>query len=221
MKRVGLITIGQSPRVDVVPEIRKILESTDVEVVECGALDRLSKEEIASLAPRSGEYILVTRLRDGSEVMVSRERILSLMQKCIDRLEPEVDLLGLLCTGEFPELKSKKLLIEPSDLLLKVVESLKVTNLGIIVPNPTQIDLTIKKWSRAAREIKVVSTSPYSETIDALAKAAEELRECDLIVLDCIGFTSEAKKVVAAVSKRPVIIPRTLLARILRELLET
>lgn len=220
MKRVGLITIGQSPRVDVVPEIRKVLEGTKVEIVECGALDRLSREEIAALAPKGGEYVLVTRLRDGSEVTVSRERILPLMQGCIDVLEPEVDALGLLCTGEFPELKSRKLLIEPSELLLKVAESLKVSKLGVVVPNPAQIDLTKRKWSGVAQDLAVVSVSPYSETLDSLAKAAEGLRDRDLIVLDCIGFSAQAKKAAAEASGKPVIIPRTLMARVLRELVE-
>ncbi|MGC9131322.1 MAG: AroM family protein [Pyrobaculum sp.] len=39
------------------------------------------------------------------------------MQNCINRLEKNSDIMVLLCTGEFPELKSNKLLIEPSKLL--------------------------------------------------------------------------------------------------------
>jgi protein AroM len=45
VRRVGLVTIGQSPRVDVVPEIKEVLRDVEVEVVECGALDKLSKDE--------------------------------------------------------------------------------------------------------------------------------------------------------------------------------
>ena len=41
MRRVGLVTIGQSPRVDVVPEIKEVLRDVEVEVVECGALECL------------------------------------------------------------------------------------------------------------------------------------------------------------------------------------
>jgi len=220
VKRVGLVTIGQSPRVDVVPEIRDVLGSADIEIVECGALDKLSKDEVARLAPREGEYVLVTRLRDGSEVRVARERILPLMQECIDRLELSVDVVGLLCTGEFPELRSRKLLVEPSDLLVKVAESLKPSKLGVVVPDPAQIDLTRRKWRGVAQDIKVLSVSPYTGTLSELRRAAEELSDRDLIVLDCIGFSREAKKVVATASGKPVLIPRTLLGRVLRELLE-
>ncbi|MEO3993000.1 MAG: AroM family protein [Desulfurococcaceae archaeon TW002] len=220
MRKVGLITIGQSPRVDVVPEIRMVLEGADVEIVECGALDKLSREEIEALTPREGEYVLVTRLRDGAEVKVARERILPLMQKCINSLEPSVDVLGLLCTGEFPELKSRKLLIEPSDLLLKVVESLKVGKLGVVVPDPAQLGLTRRKWSKISSDIKILSVSPYTGTLNSLAEASKELSDRDLIVLDCIGFSIEAKRVVATASGKPVLIPRTLLGRVLRELIE-
>jgi protein AroM len=219
VRRVGLVTIGQSPRVDVVPEIKEVLRDVEVEVVECGALDKLSKDEIKALAPGEGEYVLVTRLRDGTEVRVAREKILPLMQGCIDSLEPSVDVVGLLCTGEFPELKSRKLLLEPSDLLLKVVESLRVSRLGVVVPDPKQVDLTRRKWRGVAPDLKIISVSPYTGTLEDLRKASEELSDRDLVVLDCIGFGKEAKRVVAAASGKPVLIPRTLMARVLRELL--
>ncbi|MEM4594300.1 MAG: AroM family protein [Zestosphaera sp.] len=213
------MTIGQSPRLDVVPEIKEVLGDSSVEILECGALDRLSREEIAELVPREGEYALVTKLRDGSEVRVSRERILPLVQKCVDVLEPLVDMLGLLCTGEFRELKSRKLLVMPSDLLLKVVESLKVSRLGVIVPDPTQAGPARKKWSTVAPDIKIFSVSPYTGTLEELRKTSRELVDRDLIVLDCIGFGTEAKKVVATTSGKPVLVPRTLLAHVLKELL--
>ena len=50
MTKVGLITVGQSPRSDVVPDMAAILGG-DVEILEAGALDGLSREQIAPLAP--------------------------------------------------------------------------------------------------------------------------------------------------------------------------
>jgi protein AroM len=40
-KKIGIITIGQSPRTDVVPEMSALF-GEGVEVLECGALDGLS-----------------------------------------------------------------------------------------------------------------------------------------------------------------------------------
>lgn len=218
MKRVGLVTIGQSPRVDVVPEIRPILG--DVEVVECGALDDLSRSEIEALAPREGEYLLVTRLRDGTEVKVSRERILPLMQKCIDKLEQVADVIGLLCTGDFPELRSRKILVEPSKLLLNVVASLGVKRLGVLVPDPRQVNTVARRWYNIAEDVIVDSFSPYTGDVRRLPEIAKRFSDRDLIVLDCIGYSTEVKRTVMEVTKKPVVLPRTVLARIIRELIE-
>lgn len=42
MKKIGAITVGQSPRVDLIPEIQPILGDS-VEIIQAGALDGLSK----------------------------------------------------------------------------------------------------------------------------------------------------------------------------------
>lgn len=217
--KIGFITIGQSPRVDVVPEMTPILG--DVEIIECGALDDLTLEEIQKLAPKEGDYVLVTRLRDGTQVKLSREKIVKHLQTCIEKLEKEVDVIGILCTGEFPELKSKKLLVEPSLLLLKVVESiLPQGKLGVLIPSPDQIDETKEKWSYIGVETKILAVSPYLGKEEEIKKAARALKDRDLIVLDCIGYNLKAKKIVKDLTKKPVLLPRTLMAHVIRELVE-
>ncbi|NCB17973.1 MAG: hypothetical protein EOM65_17595 [Synergistales bacterium] len=49
-KIIGTVTIGQSPRTDVIPDIASIL-GPDVEIREAGALDGLSRDEIAAFCP--------------------------------------------------------------------------------------------------------------------------------------------------------------------------
>ena len=63
--------MGQAPRSDVVPDMAAILGG-DVEIVEAGALDGLTREQIAPLAPEGDDEILVTRLADGSSVFVGK-----------------------------------------------------------------------------------------------------------------------------------------------------
>ena len=67
---VGLVTIGQSPRPDVVPDMAEIT-GPGVEIREAGALDGLGRAAIDALAPREGDEILVTRLADGAPVFLS------------------------------------------------------------------------------------------------------------------------------------------------------
>jgi len=51
--KIGAVTIGQSPRVDIVPEFRAAA-GLELEIVERGALDGLSPDEIRTLAPGRG-----------------------------------------------------------------------------------------------------------------------------------------------------------------------
>jgi protein AroM len=66
----------------------------------------------------------------------------------------------------------------------------------------------------------VVAGSPYAD-IGELERAAVALKDwgAELIVLDCIGFTGAMKARAAAIVGAPVILPRTVLARTLAELL--
>jgi len=76
----------------------------------------------------------VTRLREGTQVKVSRNKIIQRIRKCIRKIENYVDIIVLLCTGEFPETNSKNL-IKPSTPLYNVVLGLLPKGrLGILIP---------------------------------------------------------------------------------------
>ncbi|MGC8607367.1 MAG: AroM family protein [Vulcanisaeta sp.] len=218
-KSVGLITIGESPRPDIIDEIRPII-GFDVRILECGALDGLSIDEIKSLEPRPGDYVLVTRLRSGVQVKLSRDKIIGKMQKCINRLEDNVDVIGLLCTGDFPELKSRKLMIEPSKLIMNVVASLSgMRRLGVIVHDKEQVGLEEGRWSRVVSEVVVVPVSAYLGTDYDFKRAAAELRNTDLIILDSLGYNTRMANIVREVARKPVLLPRVLMAHVLRTLI--
>jgi protein AroM len=48
---IGVVTIGQTPRRDIVPHLRSVL-GDHIEIIEAGALDGLSEEEVATQAKR-------------------------------------------------------------------------------------------------------------------------------------------------------------------------
>jgi protein AroM len=218
--KVGLVTIGQSPRTDVTPTMKKML-GPEVKLIEKGALDGLTREEIHKFAPTPGDYILVTRIRDGTSVRVAKRRILPRVQKCIEELEEMgVDLTLLLCTGEFPEIKTKKLLIKPDKLISNIVWGiLKRGKLGVVVPEKEQIPLLRRKWKKKGVSLVMATANPYGE-IEASEEAATFLAEenVDLIILDCIGFTPKVKGLFRRLTGKPVILPQTILGRILKEL---
>ena len=71
-RTLGTLTIGQAPRPDVVPIIDRHVPAA-VRRIHRGVLDGLSHSEIAArYGAETGEPALVTRLRDGSVVELSR-----------------------------------------------------------------------------------------------------------------------------------------------------
>jgi protein AroM len=218
--RVGMITIGQSPRKDVVPEIKEIL-GKKIEVTECGALDGLSRDEVRRLAPTADDDVLVTRLQSGEEVIVGESRILVELQNCVDRLADECDLLALLCTGKFPLIRSKRIILMPEALLDGIVNGiLGNITLGVLIPSERQRDQISKRWRRPDRKVVVESASPYSSQ-DEVTPSAQKLASSapDFIVLDCMGFTSKTRETVRRITARPVILPRSVLAHSILELI--
>jgi protein AroM len=220
--RIGAVTIGQSPRVDVSPEFEAAL-GIDAELVQAGALDDLSMEEVRSLAPQKGDYILVTRMRDGTEVTLAEQHIHRRMSDCIRKLEDAgMDMIVLFCTGEFPDLDSRGLILKP-DLLLEHLAPgiLPRGRLGAMLPSPDQAASMENKWRKTGLDVVMDAASPYTGVEADFRAAARRLaaRDVDLIVLDCIGYNTEMKRIVREESGKPVILPRTLLGRICGELL--
>ena len=88
----------------------------------------------------------------------------------------------------------------------------KKSDIICMTPSPLQTEQCENKWKKYVDHVKAVSASPYGEW-DALEKAAEEIKnsEADLIVLDCIGYTQEMKKMFAEKTGKKVVLPRTFL----------
>jgi len=217
--RVGMVTIGHTPRDDVVPEIQALLGPA-IAILQRGALDGLSREEVRKFAPTSGDSILVTRMRNGEEVTVGESKILPRVQQCVSNLAPQCDVLAMLCTGQFPQLVADRMIVMPDALLDGIVNGIHgIRTIGVLIPSPEQKAQALERWKRPHRGVVVESASPYSER-DVVTPAAQKLAALkpDLIVLDCMGYTFHTREVVKKVSGKPVILPRSVLARSIMEL---
>lgn len=218
---VGMITIGQSPRPDVVPEVMALV-GRPMEVVEAGALDGLSRDEVRRLAPGAEDETLVSRMQDGTEVHVAKRHIVPRLQACIDRLASRVDVIVLLCTGRFPEFRSPVPLLEPQALVDRIVQAVVGAGgkVGVMVPGAAQVEASRRQMAEHGLIATVVKASPYAGSGE-VRQAAAQLRDTDVkaVVLHCIGYTAAMKAEARQISDKPVLLARSLVGKILEETL--
>lgn len=219
MKTVAAITIGQTPRDDVAGELENVL-GPDVRVVQAGALDGLSRAQIDTLTPATEADALITRLRDGADVIVGKSRIVPRLQACLDRLAGDTEAATILCAGVFPAFQSPHPVVMPERCMSAMVDAVfDGRRLGVIVPIAEQRESYRARWARVDSRVSMVVASPYDDT-SGLVAASEALRRAgvSLVVMECMGFTSGMKQIVRDVTGAPALLPATVLARVLAEL---
>jgi protein AroM len=191
-KVIGAVTIGQAPRHDVVDEMLEVL-GPEYEVRQAGALDGLSQVEIGALRPVGDDQRLVTRLADGQAVQVAERLITPLVQAQVDRLfDEELPLVMLLCTGVFPPFETKGQLVRPQELLYQAAATLvEGRRLGVLCPAAGQEKQTELNWNARLEGVEVVA-------------------------LDCMGYTRSMQARVREITGALVLLPRTLMAAVVR-----
>lgn len=210
-KSVGFITIGQTPRNDIMPEVLPLLPA-DLVWREYGVMDGLSAVEIAAGTPDGSEERLVSRLSDGSEVTVGKAWLLQRLQALLGTLDDgRHQALVLLCTGDFGGLAARTLLIEAQSILDGLTDALAEgrRSVGILVPLAEQCPEFAAKPLKASA-VKVAHASPYRN--ESLRAAATDLAQTDLVVMHCLGYTEAMRRTVAEVTGRPVLLARRALA---------
>jgi len=220
---IGFVTIGQSPRTDVIPEIMKILGEHEISYVEAGALDDLSREDIErDLRPEPGDIIYVTRLRDGGEVKISKKKLLPLLEKKIRELEKKSDIITILCSGEFPDFESIKPVIYPDKILKGIASSIGYKGrTAVLIPAEEQIDYAREKWSTYFKDLVIISVSPYTSSLKDFEEIRERIRRENIgfVIMDCIGYTDAQRNIIREAGENiKVISTRRALAKVLSEL---
>jgi protein AroM len=224
---IGMATIAQTPRDDVVPAMRRYLPE-EVRIAERGCLDGLTRQEIAALGSEDGEVGIVARLRDGGSTLLSHRKILPRMQRCVDELigDEGADLVVVLCGADWSEIRADRLVVNPGRLFPGVIGALgHGRRLGIIKPSLGQVTQERARYQAMGIDAIVTAASPYAgeERLTLARQAAEDLRaaECDLVWMTCIGMDGAMRDVVAEVTGKPVVLAHALLACIVSELIES
>lgn len=222
-KQIGIVTIGQSPRSDVVPDMTGHL-GDGVTVVERGALDDLDSAAIREFAPDEGMLTLVTRLRDGTEVEVGKEKLLPRLDRVIADLDGQaMDLILLLCNGDFPDFDTRTMVVEPQRVVDHALAALVRPryHLGVLVPAQDQEAWVTERLSTAHPRLTAATASPY-EGADGLEAACAKFNTlgCDLVVLYCMGYNQQIGAKVRRLFPGPVMVSSSIVARTLGELVQ-
>ncbi|MCU5772070.1 AroM family protein [Erwiniaceae bacterium BAC15a-03b] len=217
------LTIGQSPRSDILPLLLEHMP--EEQIAHAGLLDGLTAAEVEQqFAPQADEKILVSRLQDGSQARLSAAKVeIGLQSKILALEEQGYQIILLLCTGEFGQLRaSNALLLEPDRIIPPLIKSIVDSHqVGIVVPVQEQIREQASKWRHLSKVPCFAVASPYLSDDDTLSAAALSLKEqgADVVVLDCIGYHQYHRDFLQKLLEIPVLLSNVLVAKLAAELL--
>ena len=221
--KIAFVTIGQTPRVDIVPEmmadITQGLPEGLIEVEEFGVLDGMSADELDAILASDGEHSFATRLANGDEIVSSKPRT----EEKLNRLLEHIDGLGfnlivLLCTGTKIEPLKNTLVVEAQRIVDSTVEALAASarQLGVILPLERQINDFTERHVLSGTP-RLVAASPYAG--DDMAGKAKALEGCDLVVMHCMGYSKDMLDAVRESIDAPVLLSRRLVAGVVRQMI--
>lgn len=210
MRALGVVTIGQAPREDIGRSFGPHLDRAGIEIVQRGAVDGLTEDYIRStLGPAGDETTYVTKLLSGRSVELAKQRIVPLLQECINELQSRCDAIVVVCTGDFPMLTSTVPLYFPDQLLVQTARDRGVdSSLGLLVPLAKQATDIASKWDALGIPVYTAAATPYESSDLAAATAELAVHRPELIVLDCMGYTTAHGEAVQQASGCEVIVPQ-------------
>ncbi|MFN8059842.1 MAG: AroM family protein [Vicinamibacterales bacterium] len=212
--RVGLVTIGQTPR----PDLQRafVAHAPHVTFDLIGALDGLDPAQLADLTDDRGDYPLLVRLAGGGTTTVERSTLVPLVDAASHALvDRGARLIVVLCAGAFPSLTCAAPVLYPGRIAPAVAGAwCRSGRVGIVTPIAAQVSAARAKWTADGFDPVVTFASPVAH--DEMAAAAHLLASAsvELVVLDCFGHDDEYRDAFSDLCGRPVIAVQSVVARL-------
>jgi protein AroM len=182
MPLVAAISIGQTPRPDLVEELGAVLPD-GVELRESGALDGVDSAAIPPIR-FDAENPLATRLAGGRQVIVDEAWIAPHLQRAVDRVAADgADLGLLLCAASFAAVSAPFPLVRPSEAVAATLAARGIRTALVVVPSPRQIPASESKWRALGIDPLMLGT-PLPKGLDDVVEAAEAV---PAVILDFVG----------------------------------
>jgi protein AroM len=219
MEKLGILVLGQTPR----PDIERLFGAylPGVELIVQGALDGLAAGAVDELAGQTGDYPLLVILAAGTTREIAMDRLAPRLSAAARHAESRGASAAILfCAGDFPDLDCRLPVIYPGRIVPALVGGLSRTRrVGVITPNPGQVEPARRHWEAKGFRVSVAVASPKDPgAIDAAAARMQD-PSLELVVLDCMGFAPSAARRMKALARRPVICAQSLVARAAAELI--
>ena len=189
-KRIGALVIGQSPRPDLVAPLVQLLPAC--EILQAGALDSLTLEDLPDTTDAT--YPLVTRMSNGTLVMVNEGYITPKLQESLNWLETEgVTATILLCAGTFANLQGNQPLFKPFNIGCGVFAALHMKSIGLIAPIEEQEAPIQQRWESIGSKATVWTADLGNQDQEFCQQLAKNIQAngLDCIVLDYVGHPIE------------------------------
>lgn len=202
---IGALTIGQSPRPDLVAPLESWLPE-ECQILQAGALDGLTKAALP--ATHDAVYPLTTRMRDGSSVMIEASFLATRLQQALDQLEEHgVMATILLCAGTFADLKGKRPLVKPFSTGRAVLESLGLYRIGLIAPIKEQEAPIRQRWLAAGFQPTVwtADLAQQDERFTQQLNEQIEVNKVECLVLDYVGHPEPLVRQLRGTAVIPVV----------------
>lgn len=210
-RRVACLFAGQTPRRDITPDLVSMVPG-GFEAEEIGAMDGLGEEAIAALAAREGEASVLTRLGDGREFVVARDRITRRMSDiCLSIDRGRFDLIVILSTGFFREFESVCPMVNAQRAVESAIDAVAASGqkVGLIYPLERQL---VENAGFAIPGLSLHSSyfDHYTGSVPEELRAG--LDSCDVLLLHSVAFSDFDRERVAAMTRKPVISARRVVA---------
>ena len=210
---IGIVTIGQTPRPDLIATFGAAAPHADVRVA--GALDGLLPSAIAALAV-PGPYPLLVRLGGGATAQIPRDALVPHVTSLAGALAAGgASIVVLACAGEFPAVPCAVPVLIPGRVVPAVVRAFApAARIGVVTPNAAQVPYAERKWRDDGFDVVVTYAAPAGH--GDIARAAQAMRKAavTLVVLDCMGHDDAYRAAFARLSDLPVIAAQGLVAQL-------
>lgn len=201
--RIAIITMGQTPRPDVLNEIRPLLG--DVDHDEFGVLDGASDALIEKMAPQAEELSFLTRLRDGRHVILEAGFVTRRAEALVEEIDGQgYDLLVLAMTGLLARLPTRTPLVHGQYALDAWISALTASNsrIGIIYPLTSQRAFNENDYGTLLQSSHATIGGHHGTH---LTDAIDRVSGADLIIMNSVGYTTAMAQQVARASGKPVV----------------